>query len=221
MRKVVLFFVFVLASVIVFSQKRYSYGFNVGSGVSFLTGSNAGLYASSSPKADLTAGITGDIRVWKSFYLQAEVNYQNIGGGKEGNIVIPIPMGGYNKYIFQYLSIPVLLKFKIPETGFGFYAGLQDGFLLSGKVKTGASVPSFPNSAPNEEPNSTYKAQNLGNRDFSGILGIECFWHIKGGNQVGFSTRYQWSLQSIDNDANTATTLKSEVFLLSLGYRFK
>ena len=115
MRKVVLSLVFFLAYVVVFAQKRYSYGFTVGSGVSFLTGSNSGLYARSAPKVDITAGNNGDVRVWKSFYLQAEINYQNIGGGKEGNIVIPIPMGGYDKYTFQYLSIPVLLKFKIPD----------------------------------------------------------------------------------------------------------
>ncbi|MDR3713379.1 MAG: outer membrane beta-barrel protein [Puia sp.] len=221
MRKVVLSFVFVMASLMVFSQKRYSYGFTVGSGVSFLTGSNSGLYVSSAPKVDITAGINGDVRVWKSFYLQAEIDYQNIGGGKETNNVIPIPMGGYDKYTFQYISIPVMLKFKIPETGFGFYAGLQNSFLLSGKVRTGATVPAFPNSSPNEEPNSSYKAGNLSNRDFSGIAGIENYWHIKSGNQIGFSIRYQWSLNSIDNDSNTATTLKSNVFLLSLGYRFK
>src|ERR1700709_1877163 len=100
MRKVVLSSVFFLVSVVVFAQKRYSYGFNVGSGISFLTGKNSGLDASSAPKVDITAGINGDVRVWKSWYIQAEINYQNIGGGKEGNIVIPIPMGGYDKYTF-------------------------------------------------------------------------------------------------------------------------
>ena len=223
MRKLGLSLVFMLASFVVFSQtqKRFTYGFNVGSGISYLNASSYGLFVTSQPKVDMTAGINGDARVWKSFYLAAEIDYQNIGGGREGNVVIPVPMGGYDKYTFQYLSIPVVLKYKIPQTGVGFYAGLQNSFLLSGRVKTGATVPSFPNSAPNEEPNSSYKAGNLSNRDFAGIGGFECYWHIKSGDQVGFTVRYQWSLNSIDNDANTATTLKSEVFLLSLGYRFK
>ena len=144
MKKVVLSLVFFLAAIIVFGQKRITYGINVGSGLSYLVGTNSGLTANTVPKAAITAGVSADVRIWRSWYFQAELNYQNIGGGKEGNIVVPIPLAGYNKYIFQYMSIPMLIKFKVPQTGLGFYAGFQYAYLLSGKVKTGANGNTLP-----------------------------------------------------------------------------
>jgi hypothetical protein len=181
---------------------------------------NSGLAVNTEPKVAITGGVSADLRIWKSWYFQAELNYQNIGGGKEGNIVVPLPLGGYDKYTFQYLAVPMLLKFKIPRTGVGFYAGFQYAYLLNAKVQTGAKPPTGPTGGQ-QEPNTTYTVTKyLRNGDFSEVAGIEYFYHLKRGGQLGFSARYQTSLPTIDDDGNSATTLKNKVVLLTLGYKF-
>ncbi|MCF2446952.1 PorT family protein [Dyadobacter sp. CY345] len=142
--------------------------------------------------------------ITKMWFIQPEINYQNLGGGRDKTAIIPLQ--DYKKFTLQYVSIPMLVKFKIPQTGLALYAGPQYGFLFSKKLKTASD--------------NFVGTDKLGKSDISAVIGTEYFFQLGGGNQIGLTGRYQFSLDNIDNFNDDELYIKNRVFSLTLAYRF-
>jgi len=134
MKKNILLISLLLYTLIVSGQNKIDFDVHAGYGLSYLKGSNTGISANSDVKLGFTGGIGMALPLVKMWFIQPEINYQNIGGGQDKTAIIPLQ--NYKKFTLQYVSIPVLIKFKIPQSGPGLFAGSQYGYLFSKKLKT-------------------------------------------------------------------------------------
>lgn len=103
------------------------------------------------------------------------------------------------KMPFNYLSIPVLLRYNISEN-INLQAGPQVGFLLSAKIKDG--------------DDSADIKENFSGMDFGAAFGIGGdFGKFNGG------VRYYLGISNILEDAPDDYTFKNNSFQIFVGYR--
>jgi hypothetical protein len=186
------------------AQKRFSTDLNVGIASAHFRGASSEIKATSDSKIGLAVGLGTQWKFNHLLSLQAELNYQNLGGGADNTLVVPL--SGYKRYDFQYIYLPLLLKIKIPKTGFGVYAGPQFGYLVKSTFK---------------DPGvATRQSRYFNKTDLSAVAGAECAFDLKGGNQIVFSGRYQFSTICIIKNSTPDSYLKNGAFVATLGYRF-
>ncbi|HEY8934497.1 MAG TPA: porin family protein [Cyclobacteriaceae bacterium] len=111
---------------------------------------------------------------------------------------------GTVKQSFTYLSIPVMLKFY-PVGGLNIQAGPQFGFLLDGQRKYDNGFVTT-----NQNIKDYYKSSDV---SLSFGAGYDF------GFGLGFDVRYNLGIQDI-NAATDGEKVKSQVFLVSLGWNF-
>jgi len=142
--------------------------------------------------------------------LQTEINYQKKGSKITSNLV------GTESVVrreFNYLSIPVLVKGTIHDSGLGdkwdisFFTGPYMGFLTSANLnlKTG---------------NITTKTDIDGQAektDWGVIFGGGVSYKINNGCAIIAELRYQMGLSKVDKED---TDLRNKGMGLTLGYRF-
>ena len=203
MKMSILVALFVVTSISVMAQSKISVDVHAGTGLAHLTSGNGGI-AQSDPRLGFTGGVGAELPFHRLWSVQAEFNYQILGGGRDKTNITPLQ--GYSRYVLQYASVPVLIKLKIPHSGLGIYAGPQYGHLLSSRLRTAAGH--------DEE------TDRLLNRDLSAVIGAEYYFALKGGNQIGLSGRYQFSTLNIYKGGDSDLFIKNRVFSYTLGYRF-
>lgn len=203
MKTTILVTLFVVTSILAKGQGKISVDVHAGVGLAHLTGSNGNI-AQSDSRLGFTGGVGAEIPLHGLWSVQAELNHQILGGGRDKTNIIPLQ--GYSRYVLQYASVPVLIKLKIPRSGLGIYAGPQYGHLLSSRLRTPAG---------NDE-----ETDRLSTRDLSAVIGAEYYFALKGGNQIGLSGRYQFSALNIYKGGDGDIFVKNRVFSLTLGYRF-
>ena len=149
-----------------------------------------------------------DYQFAKLWSARTEVNYQSLGGG-EDKPSHQIPLGGFTKYVFEYLTLPLLLKFKLPVTGLALYAGPQYGYLTTSRFRTIYG--------PGENINAIRRSA------LSVVLGTEYFLPIKKSrNEIGLSGRYQFDISNIGkNPGHSDTYMRNRAVIFALGYRLK
>jgi hypothetical protein len=220
MKKNILLLTFLSISLIAFSQMpaKVKYGLFGGINISeiHVIVPNAGSGWSDS-KIGANFGALAEIPVASYFAVQPEITYSSLGWKESqpaygDSFAISSP-----KYNLNYLCVPVLLKFKIPQTlrngnGLAVYVGPQFGYLINANVKedSGGSL----------DTKEAFKSS-----DISGIGGIEYF--IPQG--IGISVRYQLGFGNIfSNESNQAfneifgsnVTVKNNSVTITVGYRF-
>lgn len=104
--------------------------------------------------------------------------------------------------MFNYLTLPVLVKYAFEDAGFGAYLGPQIGYLLTVKIEEGGVTENI-----KEDTKST---------DFSGIIGVEYFLPMG----IGLSARYQLGLTNIAKDTEGEGSIKNKALTFTIGYRF-
>jgi len=161
-----------------------------------------------------TGGAFASIPINKSFSIQPEVSYSQMGAKSklpdpQFNPLYPNYGTGaleglvyYGKMNLSYLNVPVLLRYSVKKTGFSLFAGPQIGFLLSAKLKDAGT-------------NQNYKSE-IKSTDWSGIVGIG--YDLPLGFNV--SARYQTGFTNITKDQSWGLDDKNNAFTLSLGYVF-
>jgi Outer membrane protein beta-barrel domain len=134
------------------------------------------------------------IPVATNFSIQPEVYYSGegtkVGGTSGGN------------YLFNYLNVPVLAKYKIVK-GLSVEAGPQLGFILSAKIKDNSG-------------NETDVKSELKSTDFSVALGANYIFD----NNLGIDVRYNIGLTDINTTTGTNSTLTNDVFQVGVFYLF-
>lgn len=83
------------------------------------------------PRTNINAGIFFDVPLTKKLHLQPELVYNN--QGSIGKPAYNYTIGATEEYKFNYLNLPLLLKYQLPRY---FYAatGPQFGLLLDAKI---------------------------------------------------------------------------------------
>lgn len=204
MKNVALILILLTSALSTMAQNKVDFDIHSGLGLGQITETNTGKSISTKLKPGFTGGVGVGLQLSKIFATQLEVNYQVIAGGDGKK---QIWLDGYHKSIsMRYVSVPLLLKLKIPNSGVGIYAGPQYGYLINTKLKTYDGYAETTN--------------RLRKHNIAATVGAEYYFTIKGGNQLGLSGRYQFSPAHIDKDASKDLHLDNSAFTLTLGYRF-
>jgi hypothetical protein len=195
MKKLPLLIVISFASVSLFAQK-----FGVRAGLNFANVNikTQGLSISPSATTGLNAGIFVNFPVAANVSIQPELAYSSMGFKISGAGIDTAGTATTN-----YLVLPVLVKFKVPATGLGIYAGPQYGILLNAKGTSGSTTTDIKDS---------YKSG-----DFSAVVGLE--YELPFG--LFASARYQAGLSNVAKNAQIDESLKNTSFTILVGFRFK
>ncbi len=146
-------------------------------------------------KIGISAGAFASIPVGEGFSIQPEVLFSGMGAKqKDGTDEV--------KYLLNYISVPVLAKFTIPDSKFSVYAGPQFSLLVSSKAKAGSE--------------SVDLKDVLKNNDVSGVFGLQ--YEIA--PSVNISTRYQLGFTNIAKDESDGTSIKNNALNFTIGYTF-
>lgn len=183
------------------AQTKDRIQFGVNAGLSLFKISNAD---DAKFKTGFTGGVSATIPVSDAFAIQPEVNYQ-MQGAKSENLE---EINGAAKIKLSYINVPVLAKYRIPNTGLSIYAGPQIGFLTSGKVSAAGLDINF--------------KQALNSIDFAGAYGLEYAFPIAGGNKaVTLNARYSTGFTNvIKKEVTSGESNKNVGFAFTVGYRF-
>jgi len=187
-------------------QRPILFGIHAGINVASMTDKSEGLSQTTSAKVGFSGGVDVTLRVSPSFSIQPELNFSQMGGQEKVN---DPDLGNFTgKINLDYLSLPVLVKYTVPRTGFSIYVGPQIAYLLHSSI-----------SADNLSASAT---GYFNKPDFSGVFGIEYYCRMGFGipaarYQLGFTNVYN-ATSGLSSDPNE--TMKNHGFTFTLGYRF-
>ena len=140
----------------------------------------------------ITGGAFSTIHLSKSFAIEPQLLYNNLGSKISDNVNAELIRLGY-------VSVPVLAK--IYSGGFNFFTGPQIGFLTSAKSKF------------NNEAEEDIKA-DINSTDFSGIVGVGYIFNSK----INLAIHYQKGFSNILKDPSSGRSIKNNAFVISIGY---
>lgn len=144
-------------------------------------------------RTSLHIGALAEVIVNDNFSVQPELLFSGQGYSDEG-------MGGYSRYKFNYLNLPVMAKYYVANN-LSIEAGPQVGYLLSKKHKT-------------DETNEN--VDDLNPVDFSVCFGAG--YELKTG--VFFQLRYNLGVTNVNKAENSAVEFSNGVFQASIGILF-
>ncbi|MCF8370587.1 MAG: PorT family protein [Bacteroidales bacterium] len=181
------------------------------------------------------AGVVTNVSITRQFSVQAEFLYSKKGhrlNYQEDTIELNID--GYEKYILNYVEVPVLLKLSFgPDEVRGFVnAGPYWGKWLGGKTKTKIDyIIAGESSEVDETHEIDFDADYLdtdfqaNQSDFGLIIGGGFMYEAGPGNLL-IDFRYTMSLRDINDWKDSSlkpegySELKNRVFSISFGYLF-
>jgi hypothetical protein len=189
-----IFFITALCmTTVAFSQKT-EFGVRAGANISRWDVKATGSDLSASSLAGLEAALLADLYVSQSFSIQPEIVFSMYGSKFKSG-------GSGIEYKLNYLNIPVLAKYHLPQ-GIAFFAGPQLGLLLSAKGK-----------ADGEEKQDIKSL--LKSTDVFAVIGAE--YNSPIGVSVGL--RYNHGLVNIYEQEEGS--IKNSSFGISFGYKLK
>jgi hypothetical protein len=193
-----IFFVGLMFTFSANAQKNESGNFNFGvkAGLNFsnMKASGQGVSVSYSSLTSFTGGAYAQYKFSECLGIQSELIY-NGQGAKYSGI----------KDEFGYLSLPVLFKYTVPNSGFGIYAGPQISLVLNAKEKSDSLSASV-----------DIKDQ-LKSTDFSGVIGVDYTF----GFGLNIAARYQLGFANIAKGLPSGYSLKISSFGVTLGYKIR
>lgn len=201
MKKTIITFSFLLACCYTNAQD-IKFGVRAGINIANVTIKASGVSVSGSSLIGPNAGVFAEIPLAPTVFVQPEVAYSGMG------YKISVSSGGQTvsgKSTVNYLTIPLLVKVKIPTTGLAVYAGPQYGYLLGGKETGDAGEGEQSNDAKD-----SYKSS-----DIAGIIGAEYFFI----SRVGLSARYQFGLSNVAKGAGEDESAKNHGFTILLAVK--
>ena len=151
---------------------------------------------SSSSRTSLSLGVIADFKGANKFNVRSGLIYNGLGGKFDSDY-----LGADGTLALDYLTIPVLARFKIAE-GFHGYAGPQIGILVNSKAKSGGET---------EDIKDEFKGTA-----FFGLIGAEYNFNQK----VAISVNYNLGLNNITNSSESGSKFTTSGFSLNVGYSF-
>ncbi len=188
------------------SEKRVGFGFQVGWSSSHISGKTF------DSKNGFIGGVHAAIPIHGNFYIQPEVNYQQLGGKyKTHSYVIGDLAFRYVELHASYLHVPLLVKYRILTNNLSVYTGPQIGFRLKAKDKL--------------DDGNSYDLKNVKSKDFSGVFGLEYFVRLPEEQHVALvlNARYMAGFTNFANYRYANMPEKSyrnNALMVTLGLRF-
>ncbi len=191
------------------SDHSFTYGVRIaGNLANISTDSSSG----SSSLIGLAAGVFAELPISGQLYFAPEINYSLKGSKQSLNISVNgINFGLEEKFKLNYISIPLLLKYKFPSSGnFSVFLGPEVSFLVSNKLT--ATTSANGQSATNS---STFKDQgvSVNTLELGVDLGIQYYFS----SHIGVDLRYGLGLTDVTKDLGKN---KNSVLQLGVSYKF-
>ena len=202
MKKFTLFLTALVISGSLFSQ--ISFGPKIGINVSSLSTSLADDLASIKESSKTGFQLGAFVRIGTKFYVQPELLYSVKGGVLEVAGDAINPLGVKSEYKMGTMDIPVLVGtklFSLPMVNVRAFAGPIASFVISKDLTIGNLVPDDDDI-------------KLKNAIWSAAIGA-------GVDVMMFTldVRYEFGLNNISDDATTFSSMKSNTFNVSLGWK--
>jgi len=198
MKKISAIICFLITSTAILAQKKITWGLHAGINISGVTYKNYGINFTTKSKAGFNGGIDVQLPVSSSIIIQPELSFSQLGGKISylaNNII--------GNLMENYLSLPILVKYKVQNTGLGIYMGPQYNYLLNANTSTNST--------------SAATKNNYKRSDLAGIFGAEYYFPCN----FGISARYQVGLLNISKiEGDGGETVKNHGFTFTVGYRF-
>jgi hypothetical protein len=177
------------------AEKAVQFGAKAGITLANQTFTAEGISVSGSNKTGFTLGAVAKLNISRSFAIQPELNYTGLGSKSE-------LFGESVKNSLTYITVPVLAKYTVANTGLSFAAGPQLGFLASAKAKA--------------DGESTNIKDSFKGTDFSGVAGIAYTFPMG----LFVDARYQFGLSNIAKNKEDYDKVKNKAFVFSVGFYF-
>ena len=175
-------------------SSKFSLGVKAGVNISNVKASGKGISVSYSSLTRFVGGIYGEYKFSEVLGIQPELLYNGVGAKNSGV-----------KDEFGYLSLPILLKYSIPNTGLGIYAGPQVSLALSAKEKIDSIG------------TSTDMKSEMKSSEFSGIIGVDYTFSFG----AVISARYQLGFSNFAKDIPSGYSMKNNAFGITVGYKIR
>lgn len=215
MKKFYLLLGLTVTTMVSFAQqnKKIKWGVYAGTNIANVTYKINNMSFSPSSIVGLNEGVSAEMNIAPGFYIQPELGLSQLGTKMD------LPFSAADQFfpgstdsstltaktVLNYISLPLLVKFKAPHTGLGIYAGPQFSYLASARD-------TYKNNTQTAHVDSKSGDNAF---DFSAVLGAEYF--LPSG--VGLSIRYQLGLTNIDKESGGYGTVKNRALTITIGYR--
>lgn len=194
----------ILFASVLTAKAQINYGVRAGINISNQKMKVLGLSMNNTAKVGLNFGGFAEFGLNEKFSIQPELTFSSMGSkGTESELDV-----NWNEittsvtYSLNYISIPLLVKYKVSDFSFG--VGPQLGILASSKIKAmGRSV----------DNDDVFKGT-----DFSGILNADYTFADK----ILVGVRYQMGLSNImkTTDESFGGKINNNAFQILIGYKF-
>ncbi len=170
---------------------------------------------------DFSGGVISEIMLGESFGFQPELSYEKSGFSiREGMDLdvfnIPVPLGVKARVKVDYLSMPILAKYKIgtgPVKGY-ISAGPNFRYAMKGDVQTFATILI---DIPVWSQEIDFSGENLQRVDIGGVVGAGVAFST-GPGQLFFDARYNHGFTQVDNFSFADLQLKNTGMGINIGY---
>lgn len=154
------------------------------------------------PALAYSAGLGTEIRLFHRFFLEADVLYKV----KKSELVEFSGLSWGNTYYrFQYIALPLLLKYRFPVSRFVVFPilGLETDFLLQSQVK-------------DEKRNLVVKpVENTRFFDLQVVSGIGVSYQ-----RISLAFRYAYGLMNLNTDQESVLIVNNRGFEFIVGFHF-
>jgi outer membrane immunogenic protein len=178
------------------AQQTASFGVSAGINIANMSFNASGVSASFSSLVGFKGYVFYDVPLGGNFSLENELGYDGMGT----KITDP-GTGDKLTEAVNYLTLSILPKYNVSQTGLSFFAGPSIGFLLNAKSTEGGQ--------------SASDTDSYNSVDLFGVVGAEYFFPMG----LGITARYMGGLTNIAKDANGGTAHNS-AFSFTLAYKF-
>jgi opacity protein-like surface antigen len=192
MRRLLFILSAVLCSTVCLAQPQF--GIKGGVDINHLHSEGNANVVNTSFNVGYTFGVTLDLKASEQFTVQPEFNYLHLEALNDIS---------QEKWKYNYLTLPVLLKYRFKDIGFGMYAGPQLGFVVNAS--------SHLNGKKTDIKELTTK------NDFAAVAGLD--YRFENNFRIDF--RYQYSFfNTLKTVASDNYKNQNRVFSVTIGYVF-
>jgi hypothetical protein len=196
MKKLVVFAIFCSAVSTLKAQGTGSFGVSAGINVANMSFKSSGVTASFTSTVGFKGYVFYDLPLGGSFSLQNELGYDGMGFKYND------PSTGNYTEAVNYLTLSILPKYNVQQTGLSFFAGPSIAFLLNAKSSGGGMTAS--------------DTDSYNSIDLFGVIGAEYFLPMG----FGITARYMGGLTNIAKGAPSGETAHNTAFSFTLAYKF-
>jgi Outer membrane protein beta-barrel domain len=197
MKKLAVLVILFLAFTSLRAQEIPAIGVSAGINVANMTFKASGVSASFTSHVGFKGYVFYDLPLGSNFSLKNELGYDGMGTEiKDPN------SGDKATEAINYLTLSILPKYNVQQTGLSFFAGPSLGFLLNAKSTEGGQ--------------SASDTDSYNSIDLFGVVGAEYFFPMG----LGITARYMGGLTNIAKGTTSDESAHNSAFSFTLAYKF-